>query len=561
MNPSLKWLVLDDFTPGIIQRLGQSRSGYGPAPLGAAAASGTYRCYALPGGGLAPLPRRTFSMIPPDTAAVFNGATQVFNSGFKAHPKFSWGPAFGTTAPEFAIRDIRNTSDPTFNVNFYMGHEYTTAATPTEQRIAIVRHDFTGGAWTHRLLQSITGANAQVTGRTSPVYFVQTALTEPGGAGVPETVVVWMVVKAQRTTAPSTDAQTRSAMEPGPLNTGTSIQTLDFVGIPIAHQGRVVSIRRVVSYVNSTDKRYIQSDNWMDWTSVGTADQETLGSLINYFPETPFGSGAWASVSASDLFIVKHFGGGVLIQGDLNNPMVRRLPAVPSTNGSECVGVMTQLGFIYGVNRGGVYAWQGGDGAELLSGQLDQDFWLPADTTTFQNFQGQFSTIGDLILCPNNWVYSITTKSWWRIEDTASLIFHMFDVDPTSAYLYATPVSFNPGDTPAVYGFRQDQGASSYRWTSQPILTTDSRQASIDEIVLTAQGNGTVTITIDGQAVAFDIASATSPVRIRKTLGRSVDVLTLQVDSTETTGGVVGAPIIYEIRLGLKEERGLPTAA
>src|SRR4051794_33970522 len=51
-------LILNDFSPGIIQRTGVQTATTSPASMGAAQVTNTYRCIALPGGGLGPLPRR-----------------------------------------------------------------------------------------------------------------------------------------------------------------------------------------------------------------------------------------------------------------------------------------------------------------------------------------------------------------------------------------------------------------------------------------------------------------------------------------------------------------------
>ena len=69
------------------------------------------------------------------------------------------------------------------------------------------------------------------------------------------------------------------------------------------------------------------------WLGHGGAVREV------FVQENPFGYGAWGSISASELFLVKNRQGGVVIQGDLNSPTVTsRCPASPS------YGVMSRGG-------------------------------------------------------------------------------------------------------------------------------------------------------------------------------------------------------------------------
>ena len=56
--------------------------------------------------------------------------------------------------------------------------------------------------------------------------------------------------------------------------------------------------------------------------------------------------GAWGSISASELFLVRHSGGGYVISGDLNSPTVTRLPGVTSTNGIVQVAGQTPIGLV-----------------------------------------------------------------------------------------------------------------------------------------------------------------------------------------------------------------------
>lgn len=548
MNPVLKWLALNDFSPGIIQRLGQSRTGAGPAPLGAAAATGTYRCYALPGGGLAPLPRRTYTLDRPATHPYPVNFTVATNMGLKVLPMATGG------ASTFGIRDIRDTTLHAARV--FIGHEFVS---PTGQQIGVGLYNLNAAlSGTNPTIYGLTTTDLTVTNIFSPVYIASTRMTATGSPLRP--TVVASALKANTSGTPDGF----SIAQPDPVDP-TAVNTFAFAaatrGIVLGHQGRALFLKRKNYLVGPVAAHRMEVNDLMDWTLV---DSTTLDATdVCYSPENSVGVGAWGSVSASDLILIKHSGGGVLVQGDLNNPIIRRFPAMTGTNGSECVGAFSPLGFVYGVNRGGVYLWGGGDSSELISPQLDNDFWIN-DTPNFGSkesnvFKGQFATAQGWLICPNNWIFDPTTKAWFRLEDPTLHSFFLYDVDPITGFIYAARMMWE-NDLTILYGFDPSMGAESYRWTSQPIILTDSHETSVDELVLTAQGNGTVTVTIGGTVLAFTIASPTAPVRIRKTLGKSLDTLVIQIDSVETTGGTVGAPIVYDLRLGMKEERGLTNA-
>ncbi len=80
----LNWFNLADFSPGIVQKLNSfSLTGASPAPLGAARLENTYRCVALAGGGLGPLPKRFYDY---SRTAIGNAATRTITGFHVAGP-------------------------------------------------------------------------------------------------------------------------------------------------------------------------------------------------------------------------------------------------------------------------------------------------------------------------------------------------------------------------------------------------------------------------------------------------------------------------------------------
>lgn len=102
-NPQLKWLEINDFRPGIQQRLGDDALLAQGMPLGSAT-DRTYKCIANPNGSLGPLPRTTdfYSPDPPDDFADVLNDTYYINGFHVAGPLT--GAAVGSgTQSEFHI--------------------------------------------------------------------------------------------------------------------------------------------------------------------------------------------------------------------------------------------------------------------------------------------------------------------------------------------------------------------------------------------------------------------------------------------------------------------------
>lgn len=122
-------------------------------------------------------------------------------------------------------------------------------------------------------------------------------------------------------------------------------------------------------------------------------------------------------ITVDQLLLIKHFGGGALLSGDLADPTVTRLPYIESTGGIICKGTNTPIGFVYGSNRG-IFLWQGGDTSDHISPQLDGFFWDHTQGSTdeiYAGSRGRMAYWNRLIWVPNNYVYDADKQSWWRV--------------------------------------------------------------------------------------------------------------------------------------------------
>lgn len=153
-------------------------------------------------------------------------------------------------------------------------------------------------------------------------------------------------------------------------------------------------------------------------------------------------------VTIDQLFLVKHYGGGALVSGDLDEPTVTRLPYIESTGGLICKGTHTPIGFVYGSDNG-IFTWQGGDASQKLSPQLDGFFWDHTNASALEQYagaRGRMAYWNSLVFVPNNYVYDVETQAWWQLQrhtldpvEPATLVpFNCYDVD-NDGVLYAWP--------------------------------------------------------------------------------------------------------------------------
>ncbi len=272
-------------------------------------------------------------------------------------------------------------------------------------------------------------------------------------------------------------------------------------------------------------------------------------------------------MNSNELFLVKHQGGAVVIQGSLNNPTVVRLPGVQSTFGTVSHPVVCPLGCIYGT-RTGVWAWNGSDTSTCISPNLAGHFWKPDNTDRFHPAQitGRFAYHYPYVFVPNNWVYDVRTKGWFRIATTSTSSIAFWNagfqghVYGTPAWL-AGPIQGDSFSSPYLYRFNMEYGCNLWSWKSQPLQKTKNRRLDFRECQISAQGTGTITVLIDGlvgdtQTLTFTIDSLTRPVSMFQQFAVSSEDVVLTITSTASDPGSE-APTLYRIALGYREAQSL----
>lgn len=580
MKADLKYIDLSDFRAGIVHNLGYASEGgalkgFGPGGQGMASMDGTYRCFAMPNGGLAPLPKRDWSM---SVLSPGGGAKAWYVQTGIIGPIFAISPPLGSLQPSFAsIFNARDFSSHPIEV--WLGMESNDGTTRRQRTYRARVYEF------NRLLDTaakrvqvsstdITGNNASLQSPfTSPTWFASgrfvlhgsdPTLSEP-------TPLMWASWRSLTTDGGIRASATSQFLVGFPDLSTSGLETnasLNY-GRLLAHQSRLLVIDShsvgwtLSPSVDSNDG--IGSTNWW-WSSPAVADTlDSPGYPQLVFDEFAQTYGVLASLTASDLLVITHDVGGYLIQGDLNDPTVRKLPNVTPTYGAECVPANTPIGLVYGSNVGGVHAWGGGDGSQQLAPQLSPDFWMHPDSNMVLNYRGRFAFFDHFVLVPNGWVLDINTNGWFRFDDPDEFAPYEWHVNPVNGYIYGNePKWTDPGGTALLEGYfrgyNPSVGAHSYSWRSQPIFLSQDRMVIARDLVLMVQGSGTVTVYLEddyGGAQVYTLTLTSRGLTAPEMLGRPIDARTqgqLRIRIIARGTGSDGvAPVVYACRVGYNE--------
>lgn len=551
------WIDLTNFSPGIVhdlahQALGGSLAGRAPGPDGAASIENTYRCITLAGGGLGPLPQGDWSYARPTLSA----DVAAWRVQFLAQ-----GPV--ATSGQ-VIMDPRSTA-PTHPVDFILAFEGMGSTGPNTRRLNWTRDRvFQDGATvTHvdSLVSTASAANANAPTYYNPTFLIAhaTTFTLPSvGAGT--------LFGRQALTDAGSPIIVTLAMWPDPTSSGTAATTnmvtiLGTQGRGLSHQGRAVDFLRGAIIDGPSATRFVNGDLIIMTQPGNLTTESTTATVVTQ--DTFSGIGVAASISASDLLLITHSGGAALVQGDLVNPTVRRMPGVTSTGGTSCIGTQTGVGYVYGVNRGGVYAWVG-DSSRNLSAQLPDDCWIVPGHNILE-YQGRFALWDNWILCPNNWLYDINSNGWWRLDDPSVKAFYEFVVSPTNGYLYANLPVWNDGGSQMsgnIIGYNRAAGATSWSWQSQPLARTRNRIVEVRDVDICCQGAGTIAVTLtarDGttQSQTYTLSGSSTLTQYGR-LTFAVQGADIKIRFVATgTGGTNPAPVLCSAHLGYNQRMHL----
>lgn len=561
------YVKLKDFTPGIFSGSMNALSAHAavPAPLGAAQQTNTYRCIGRSAGGLFPLPANT------SIYAVPLG-TQDSNNGFY-YPSM-----LGVLGPiNFATPGPKNSGafpdELIFGVGFISG----------------IDPNFKQNNFVYSLLMSLQVGS----GSPSAVQVYSSVTTPPSSNFLNGQSHAVTRVHPTDYTLPGNpvfvfdDSPTQALiLYPDPANAlaYSNKSWTPFQGQVVGHQGRIVTLRLLTLNHPTGSLNVNEQVNFNDPPNNNNIPISAQNEV--FVPEAPSGYGAWGSMSVGELFLVKHMGGAVYVTGDIANPTITRLPAVQSTGGLISIGASTTAGFMYPTLSSGMYMWNGGNTAQKISQQLDDQFFIiPQDFTNTGVFV-QCEQWQEWVVVSNNWLYDTVTGSWWRLDDQTqhfdgkngqpqygipNLVFRYYARGTQDNIMYAVvdKITNQPFGSYAISQYDRNVGANSFSWQSHPIPVTTELMVDVRELVLTAQGSGEVWVTLtdsegniqpDGPD-KFRINSPNQPQRLRLNTHAHGYNIVVQIQSfgnpqlrpPSGAGPLFPAPVVYELDIGWAE--------
>lgn len=554
-----------------------------PAPPGAADAAGTYGCLCLPQGGLGALP----ALVDAYTwTATDNGAGTNYLVGLLIHDELGDG-----NTEAFVINEFDDGVNRYYDAYSYIVETTTFTAIQTN---------------TESTASGLFGAPYPVFTRANLIFVATVSLSTttsitgtfpasivPGmfafilfGTGTipPDTTVISnsgsTIVLSNATTAGTADVGFSSTTMPGspvivfptagpasptdPASgqlymypnpaTPTSYTPLPMIydlgggnwssitGQTIAHQSRIIILA-------GQNEPYPAGGGFSDNEQINYTDPPLSPALGNQktilVAEEPYGYGAWGSINAGELFLVKKRGGGVVLTGDIFSPNVTYLPGVQPTGGFVGQANSGMAGFFYCSYANGAWLWNGGNTAQKISTQLDDLFYLPPEWTTIQsnNYGYYTQSIGDKTYFSNNWLYDQRAHSWWKYyPDEAQGGTSMFWVQPVAGqYIYTAALSFTSSGN-FLYRFDTSKSTQGYQWRSLPLRLVagdelQDRVTDVREVVVRAScavpSAAAVTLTLlDAGSVVW------GPVAQTGNVSAGPDIIRWNLGSAAGAGGL-----------------------
>lgn len=590
----LKPITIDNFSPGIYSNWYAGSTGMGQqvAPNGSAQLTGTLGCVSNKAGGLVAGPRIVASYketLPDNTAAFPTGERRMAIHGLRnLIPSRLWSlNAITGTFPTSWNWGTESTLPDTVGVIFSYYCD-TAAATNFKQNMKGVVYKFSNPSIT----STIVDTQEQGTNFTAPWTY---------GAGYID--VGRSTIAGTTLTAINLFPSICFSFQPSHIQVATTAQNLihNIVypelnrisggNLPVysdsmqqtalgssnitnilTHQGRLLGI------TIPTTTAALGADNWLNGTEViyyTLADDwlnnnytaANLGSAI-FAEEIPSGIGAWASMNASEMVVIKRLGGGFVVRGDIVTPTVVKLPGLPPTYQAYNKPAVMPLGMVYG-NTFSVWLWTGGDTAQDLAPQFDGWFWKPHPIVDqFVSDKGSFNYMEPYIWAPNNFIYDTKNKSWWRYGNPTKRTY-AWNTPSGNGNMICAPAYIDDTQQTLCDWYSTQRGAPQYTWKSQPLKETSNKYVEVREMVLMAQGAGTITITLEGingtqsAPEVFQFTDTERPVAIRRLVGvtgggafTSNDIV-VNISSVSLSPSATPAPTINRITLWAHEREHL----
>lgn len=498
------WNRIMDFRGGIHADIASSR------PPGHAQPDNTFQCYASPAGSLIPTPRLVGHITRP--LSDFPSPDNLVSEQFRISGIYANAPVYASSP------NNRNTTGPDechtelwFGFEHWTGNPANLSNATMHLNVSRYSRNKTTPHWGTAWTRTYAGweYNPIVRPRNCVFASQRSNVTDPMQSG-PQ-IVAWVFSGNARyfpdDSNPTVSATGYMAYDQVDDTVRNPLQLIAPTYC-IGHQGRMVVFPMYITGAGNAQV-YISSEAayWSPVNNAGELDPNLthpFNILGGY--EHAAGYGVFASLTADELFLVKIRGGGLFVSGDINTPTVRILSKVKSTGMAFNNGCNTSHGYLYPVDASGVWLWAGGDNSEHITKHLAPDFWrprpvVPADTSTVQTDAGwgygntQSDSWNEFALFPANWMWDTDERGWWKILDPDIAEIHRWAADERGRLAWGTPSGFRTSSDPIAYEFDRLLGATYFSWQSHPMESTIDRVSRVSEVVVCAQGHGSIRVT------------------------------------------------------------------
>lgn len=557
--------------------------GHGGVPDGAAIADTTYNCFSPEAGGLAPLPGQ-HTVVSGTLADYYDNTTQTSHRPADSNDAHGNGRVWlGDGA---VIGPVRSSGGSTLDVPDVIQTIHHWRYSPTGGGVGTygpahaVRSEAISSGYSPRNLDETSTATSDGLLRTGPSFIAET-VGLAGGRYVPVAVHCvrtnqWSGNHGRYVTFPDQTTPTGGTAYAVDWNNAAINVANRFIHGMVAHQGRLIVMARpnYTTYGFGPDVEMMGGEElWYnsEFNTQSVFTGPTLAGEDNYS-----GYGAWCSMNANELLLVKHRVGGVLIRGDIANPTVLRLPGIEGVRGLANIACNTPHGVIYGSHTG-IHLWAGNDRSELISPQHDHNFWayrnwtgatLGIDADGVNRYGapvvGRFAYASPFVYAPNGYVLDLehSRKPWWRMRattgGTVEQQIHHWDVGTEGVWGFHEYI--DSSYTRVATYFHPSTPATSYSWKSFPLSPTRGRYATVREFAITVSGNLNDAVTVqftgeEGTAGSGTTATTTITLAANGTerhryevhcVGRNISVLV-----TGTAASTGAAPRVHDLVIGV----------
>ena len=557
-----QWVHIDDFTPGCYDpsHISTAEPVTGQAP-GSADITATFACAAIKGGSLAPLPALV-SSVPYSSFGGLPGASSLsLLAGFIVTPQLNDG--------NYEVVAVFESDDGTSHyVKAYSWQPHSAALNP------IVGPTIT------------SPTQAGFFGAPYPAF---TRMNTTGLVGPPPPGPVLVFPTAVSTDArgpdghlwvyPSLAAPTTFAADD--LISGVAATPPSSItGQVICYGNRVICLAGVnYQWPAGTGINVNENFNYTDPPESNSyGNQQSIDAV-----ETPWGYGAYGTISVGELFLVKKYGGGVILNGDVNVPTsIIRVPGVTPTGDFVGRASATPLGLVYCSQNRGAWVWNGSAESQKISQNIHDNFFdLETGRLGTNNYGFNVEPWQKWVLFSGNVWFDTEAQAWWNIypkkgTTVGTLVgkdMWWYSLTQNGNQMLAAPLELQ-SNADSVYSVIDNTVASSqYQWQSLPIHVAPNADRTIDirQIIVRCSdpsNTGLATIeasTPNGSFSATSIPANTpigaDPTMVRFNVGlgaQGLSDIVIQILATNTAGNP--APIIESIDVEYKIRASIAVA-